>query len=88
MSSEIGTSWSRSLMLVTASEPCDRGYDKASPSRPHYALSLGSTTLTLKQAALQLGAVSAVEFDRVVDPQKMVKPSVAADSNPTPPLER
>ena len=33
--------------------------------------------LTLKQAALQLGFVTEAEFDRVVDPAKMVKPYVA-----------
>ena len=32
--------------------------------------------LTLKQAALQLGYVTEAEFDRVVDPKKMVKPYV------------
>jgi fumarate hydratase class II len=35
--------------------------------------------LTLKAAALQLGFVSEEEFDRVVDPAKMVKPYVAAE---------
>ena len=62
----------RSLMLVTALAPVI-GYDKASQVA-HYAL---DHDLTLKQAALQLGAVSAEEFDRVVDPPKMVKPYVA-----------
>jgi fumarate hydratase class II len=33
--------------------------------------------LTLKDAALRLGFVSEEEFDRVVDPAKMVKPYVA-----------
>ena len=33
--------------------------------------------LTLKQAALQLGYVSASDFDRIVDPRKMVRPYVA-----------
>ena len=33
--------------------------------------------LTLKVAALQLGFVSEAEFDRVVDPRKMVTPYVA-----------
>ena len=33
--------------------------------------------LTLKAAALQLGFVSEEEFDRVVDPAKMVRPYVA-----------
>ncbi len=64
----------RSLMLVTALSPVI-GYDKASKVA-HYAL---DHDLTLKEAALQLGAVSAAEFDRVVDPRKMVKPYVAAN---------
>ena len=33
--------------------------------------------LTLKEAALDLGFVSEQEFDRVVDPAKMVRPYVA-----------
>jgi fumarate hydratase, class II len=33
--------------------------------------------LTLKSAALNLGFVTEDEFDRVVDPAKMVKPYVA-----------
>jgi fumarate hydratase class II len=35
--------------------------------------------LTLKEAALKLGFVSEDEFDRVVDPVKMVRPYVARD---------
>jgi hypothetical protein len=35
--------------------------------------------LTLKEAPLQLAAVSAAEFDRIVDPRKMVKPYVAVN---------
>lgn len=35
--------------------------------------------MTLKDAALKLGLVSAEEYDRVVDPRKMVKPYVAQD---------
>ena len=69
---QIGTFVERSLMLVTALSPVI-GYDKASQVA-HHAL---NHDLTLKQAALQLGAVSAEEFDRVVDPRKMVKPHVA-----------
>jgi len=57
----------RSLMLVTALAPVI-GYDKASEIA-HYAI---AHDLTLKAAALQLGAVSEAEFDRVVDPRKMV----------------
>jgi fumarate hydratase, class II len=64
----------RSLMLVTALSPVI-GYDTASKVA-HYAL---DHDLTLKEAALKLGAVSAEEFDRVVDPQKMVKPYVAVN---------
>jgi fumarate hydratase class II len=62
----------RSLMLVTALSPLI-GYDKASQIA-HYAL---DHDLTLKQAALKLGFVTADEFDRVVDPAKMVHPYVA-----------
>src|ERR1700747_1281462 len=62
----------RSLMLVTALSPVI-GYDKASRIA-HYAL---DNDLTLKQAALELGFVSEEEFERVVDPAKMVHPYVA-----------
>jgi fumarate hydratase class II len=63
----------RSLMLVTALAPVI-GYDKASKIA-HHAM---DHDLTLKEAALQLGFVSEGEFDRVVDPTKMVRPYVAA----------
>jgi fumarate hydratase class II len=63
----------RSLMLVTALSPVI-GYDKASKIA-HYA---DDNDLTLKEAALKLGFVTEAEFDRVVDPKKMVKPYVAA----------
>jgi fumarate hydratase, class II len=63
----------RSLMLVTALAPVI-GYDKASKIA-HYAM---DNDLTLKAAALKLGFVDEAEFDRVVDPVKMVKPYVAA----------
>ena len=62
----------RSLMLVTALAPVI-GYDKASKIA-HYAM---DNDLTLKAAALKLGFVTEAEFDRVVDPAKMVKPYVA-----------
>ena len=61
-----------SLMLVTALSPVI-GYDKASKIA-HYAM---DNDLTLKAAALKLGFVTEEEFDRVVDPAKMVKPYVA-----------
>jgi fumarate hydratase class II len=64
----------RSLMLVTALSPVI-GYDMASKVA-HYAL---DHDLTLKEAALKLGAVSAAEFDRIVDPRKMVQPYVASN---------
>jgi fumarate hydratase, class II len=62
----------RSLMLVTALSPVI-GYDKASKIA-HFAM---DNDLTLKAAALQLGFVTEDEFDRVVDPTKMVHPYVA-----------
>jgi fumarate hydratase class II len=62
----------RSLMLVTALSPVI-GYDNASKIA-HYAL---DNDLTLKAAALKLGFVTEDEFDRVVDPTKMVKAYVA-----------
>jgi fumarate hydratase class II len=65
----------RSLMLVTALSPVI-GYDKASKIA-HYAL---DNDLTLKQAALKLGFVTEEEFDRVVDPKRMVQPYVASPS--------
>jgi len=62
----------RSLMLVTALSPVI-GYDKSSQIA-HYAM---DHDLTLKEAALKLGFVSEAEFDRVVDPAKMVSSYVA-----------
>jgi fumarate hydratase, class II len=61
-----------SLMLVTALSPVI-GYDKASKIA-HYA---NDNELTLKAAALKLGYVTSSEFDRVVDPRKMVTTYVA-----------
>jgi fumarate hydratase class II len=62
----------RSLMLVTALAPVI-GYDKASQIAHHAT----EHDLTLKDAALQLGFVTAAEFDRVVDPMRMTQPYVA-----------
>jgi len=62
-----------SLMLVTALSPVI-GYDKASKIA-HYAM---DNDLTLKAAALKLGFVTEAEFDQIVDPEKMVRPYVAA----------
>jgi fumarate hydratase class II len=64
----------RSLMLVTALAPVI-GYDKASKIAHHAT----DHDLTLKEAALQLGFVTEEEFDRVVDPIKMVRPYVAVN---------
>ena len=64
----------RSLMLVTALAPVI-GYDKASKIA-HYAM---DHDLTLKEAALKLAFVTEPEFDRIVDPKKMVRPYVATE---------
>jgi fumarate hydratase class II len=61
----------RALMLVTALVPLI-GYDKASQIA-HHAM---ARDLTLKEAALHLGFVSEEDFDRLIDPAKMVRPSV------------
>jgi fumarate hydratase, class II len=50
------------------------GYDKASKIA-HYA---NDNDLTLKAVALKVGYVTESEFDRVVDPKKMVRPYVAS----------
>jgi fumarate hydratase class II len=63
----------RSLMLVTALAPVI-GYDKASQIAHHAT----EHDLTLKESALQLGYISEAEFDRIVDPAKMVHPYVAS----------
>jgi len=64
-----------SLMLVTALTPVI-GYDKAARIANHAA----EHGLTLKASALELKLVSAAEFDRVVDPSKMVHPYVAHEA--------
>lgn len=74
-SKQIDAFLGRSLMLVTALSPVI-GYDKASQVA-HHAL---DNDLTLRASALQLGVVSEAEFDRVVDPAKMVHPYVASSS--------
>jgi fumarate hydratase class II len=61
-----------SLMLVTALSPVI-GYDKASKIA-HYA---ADNDLKLRDAALKLGYVSEADFNRIVDPKKMVAPYVA-----------
>ena len=71
---QIATFVERSLMLATALTPVI-GYDQAA-QLVKYAF---DQDLTLKEAALQLGFVSAEEFDRIVDPRKMVTPFVATE---------
>jgi fumarate hydratase class II len=59
----------RSLMLVTALAPAI-GYDKASEIA-HLAM---EKELTLKEAALASGYIDEAQFDRLVDPAKMLHP--------------
>ena len=56
-----------SLMLVTALSPVI-GYDKASKIA-HYA---SDNNLSLKDAAVKLGYVTADQFDKIIQPSKMV----------------
>jgi aspartate ammonia-lyase len=60
-------------MLVTALSPVI-GYDEASKVAQH-AL---AGNMTLREAALELNVVTASEFDRLVDPTKMVGPVPAS----------
>jgi fumarate hydratase class II len=64
----------RSLMLVTALAPVI-GYDKAAEIAHHAR----EHDLTLKEAALDLGYVTAEEFERVVVPARMTGPSVTRE---------
>jgi fumarate hydratase, class II len=59
----------RSLMLVTALAP-KIGYDKAAK----IAKQAHANGTTLREEALRSGLVSAEEFDRTIDPKKMVRP--------------
>jgi len=59
-----------SLMLVTALSPVI-GYDKAA----EVAKKAHHEKTTLREAALALGYVSPEEFDKVVDPALMIRPS-------------
>ena len=74
----------QSLMLVTALNPVI-GYDKgryqavqppAYGSVSEVAKKAHSEGLTLKEAAVNLGYVSAKEFDALVDPANMICPSL------------
>ena len=59
----------KSLMLVTALSPVI-GYDKASEIA-HYAM---DHDLSLKDAALKMGAVTEAQFDKLVNPLEMCYP--------------
>jgi fumarate hydratase class II len=59
----------RSLMLVTALAP-RIGYDNAAK----VAKTAHANGTTLKEEAVRLGFVSATEFDRLVQPEKMTRP--------------
>ncbi len=65
----IGELMARSLMLVTALSP-HIGYDKAA----EIAKKAHHEDLTLKEAALALGYVTAPDFDRWVRPEAMIGP--------------
>ncbi len=60
----------RSLMLVTALAPVI-GYDKAA----EIAKNAHRKGTTLKESAIELGYVTAEEFDRIVRPETMIGPS-------------
>ncbi|MFU8814491.1 MAG: class II fumarate hydratase [Pseudomonadales bacterium] len=60
----------RSLMLVTALNP-RLGYEKSA----EIAQKAHRDGLTLREACLQLGYLSAEEFDAIVDPSRMVGPA-------------
>ncbi len=57
----------KSLMLVTCLTP-EIGYDKAAEAAKY----AHNNRITLKEAVLALGLLSAEEFDKAVDPAKMV----------------
>jgi fumarate hydratase class II len=59
----------RSLMLVTALAP-KIGYDNAAK----VAKTAHNKGTTLKEEAVRLGFVTAQEFDRLVQPEKMTRP--------------
>ena len=67
----IAENLAKSPMLVTALAPVI-GYDRA-VEIAKYAL---AQNLTLRAAALELGSVSAAEFDRLVRPETMISPSL------------
>jgi fumarate hydratase class II len=66
----IKESLDRSLMLATALNPVI-GYDKAAK----VVQKAFKEDLTLKKAAMDLGFLTEEEFDKAVDPKKMISPS-------------
>jgi fumarate hydratase class II len=68
--SRIATLLDQSLMLVTALTPAI-GYDRACAIAKH----AHQHQLSLREAALVLGELSAEEFDRWVQPEAMVAPA-------------
>jgi fumarate hydratase, class II len=65
----IGELMQRSLMLVTALAP-KIGYDKAA----EIAKAAHKNGTTLREEAIRLGHVTGKEFDRLVRPEKMIRP--------------
>jgi fumarate hydratase class II len=65
----IGELMRRSLMLVTALAPAI-GYDKAAK----IAKTAHENGTTLREEAIRLGYVTGQEFDRLVRPEKMIRP--------------
>jgi fumarate hydratase, class II len=65
----IGELMQRSLMLVTALAP-KIGYDKAA----QIAKAAHANGTTLREEAIRLGHVTDVEFDRLMRPEKMIRP--------------
>ena len=67
---KIKTNLYNSLMLVTALNPYI-GYDKAA----EVAKKAHENNTSLREAIIDLGYMSGEDFDELVDPQKMIKPS-------------
>ena len=67
---KIKTNLYNSLMLVTALNP-HIGYDKAA----EVAKKAYENNTSLREAIIDLGYMSGEDFDELVDPQKMIKPS-------------
>jgi fumarate hydratase class II len=65
----IRESLGRSLMLVTALAP-KIGYERAA----NIAKAAHANGTTLREEAISLGYVSPAEFDRLVRPEKMIRP--------------